>query len=67
MTTKTNRNPRDVCITITLPKLLHTAIKRRADEKCSSASGVIRDYLIPIFADRDPEFNRAWSNIYRGV
>jgi hypothetical protein len=55
------RNPDSQCITVTLPKALVQSLRRRADEKFSTVSATIREYLIPIMADRDPQFQRIWQ------
>jgi hypothetical protein len=60
------RDPNIKCVTVTLPRALVNALERRAEEKVSSVSGVIRDYLIPIMQDRDERFNREWMLKHRG-
>lgn len=61
------RDPNIKCVTVTLPRALVNALQRRAEEKVSSVSAVIRDYLIPIMQDRDERFAREWMMKHRGL
>jgi len=55
------RNPEHAVLCISLPRIMKSAIVRRARQRDMNVSTMLRDWLLPTLQDRDEQFAAEWE------
>ena len=58
---KKERSPEASVLCISLPRIMKTAIVRRAKHRDMSTSTMLRDWILPTLLDRDEQFAAEWQ------